>query len=744
MLNENIPALKASYQLERSSAELQAYLNEIRTTQTLVRFNQLKAGLQNGLEAINQSTIKLTKSKVVNNLREEYQILGFDIKRNIKLLTLKVQLKQQLAKTLETILWLHQDIVDELNPLLQEMEWQITRDHVMVNSVSQSTLYDDFSTLQMLTINENELVSLVQEIIRQYKQRNLNSAFHFLGYKTSEIEILSKKLQHNAASITHRQLLLELISIVRPDGKLQSILNQLMDVTEQANQQDITIKLRLASQQKQIKNLVNKASIELAGIKLDAEKTISTGNVVLFFVLVSALLSSAFIYMYFVRKRIFGRLYDLSVSLNAVVTGETSLPISVTGQDEIGRLGENLQNFCLQMQEIEKTNALNLINNTQASIITCTTEGTIESMNSSAKELFPLHGISAEPDSIWQLFDLKQHQQLKEIFFSHSTLLREGAYNLTLAINDTHHSIQYFRLDLRVFQQNMIPKVIVTLTDITEQENIARWLEQKVKEKTQSLTSTNAVLHGEIEERKRAEANLVATQEELIQAAKMAVLGQAMTTLAHELNQPLSALSTYIYTVQMTYHEGEYPEIYKTMGLMDEICERMDTIIANLRSFSKKPMASTLTHKVNMHHATDNAIGIAASRAKQHNIQLNNLLDNHCFCIGELIQIEQVIVNLLLNSCDALAPLVKVQGCVYICQLARTEHSLILACCDNGSGFDHEIINQLFTPFTTTKEVGLGLGLNICRSIMTRLNGTIQLASTLDGGAMIVLEFQVK
>jgi len=320
-------------------------------------------------------------------------------------------------------------------------------------------------------------------------------------------------------------------------------------------------------------------------------------------------------------------------------------------------------------------------------------------------------------------------------------LLRDGAFNLTLAINHTHHQTRYFRLDLHVFQQNTQPKVIITLTDITEQENIARWLEQKVKEKTQSLTTTNAVLHDEIEERKRAEANLVSTQEELIQAAKMAVVGQAMTTLAHELNQPLSALSTYIFTVQMTYDGRQYPELHDTMEKMNEICERMDQIIANLRSFSKKPMASSPAVIVDLHQATESAIGIVACRAKQHNIQLCNLLDDSCFCVGELIQIEQVIVNLLINSCDALAPFIDKQSRIGIIKLSRTDQSITLACCDNGPGFDCEIINKLFTPFTTTKEVGLGLGLSICRSIMTRLNGSIQLASTLDGGAMIVLEF---
>lgn len=745
MVDDNIPALKASYQLERSSAELQAYLNEVYTTRNLLRLNQLKVRLENEMTELNRATITLTSLPLVSNLRQEYSELANDIQIYTTLQANKIELNQKLNKTSETILWLHQDIVDELTPLNQELEWQIINSRTAsLNSTTQISLYSDFSALQQLTVNENELISLVQEVIRQHQQRNLSSAFQFIGYKTLEIELLSNTLLHNATSITHHQLLLELIAIVRPDSKLHQLLQNIVTIDLQTDNQKQTIKTRLNFQQEQINKLVNQASQELKGIKHEAKTTVRTGNQVLFVVLLSALFCSTFICTYFVRKRIVGRLHDLSLALSAVVTGEVELPVSVTGHDEIGQLGSNLRNFCLQRQEIEKTNALNLINNTQASIITCTTQGMIESVNNQAKELFPLLSSShVKSETIWGLFEPQKHQQMKSIFTSRSTLLREGAYCLTMAMNDEYLQTRYFRLDLRVFQQNKIPKVIITLTDITEQENIARWLEHKVEEKTQTLSATNAALHDEIEERKRAEANLVTAQDELIQSAKMAVVGQAMTTLAHELNQPLSALSTYIFTVQMTFNETQYPELNDTVAKMNEICERMDHIIANLRNFSKKTTTSKLNSVVNLYQATLNAIDIVAYRAKQHNIKFNNQLKPCSTCLGEPIQIEQVIVNLLVNSCDALAPLVNINGHVDIIELGRSEQRLTIACSDNGQGFDKEIINKLFTPFTTTKEVGLGLGLNICRSIMIRMNGSIQLASTLNGGAMIVLEFPI-
>ncbi|MDP2514538.1 ATP-binding protein [Photobacterium damselae subsp. piscicida] len=96
------------------------------------------------------------------------------------------------------------------------------------------------------------------------------------------------------------------------------------------------------------------------------------------------------------------------------------------------------------------------------------------------------------------------------------------------------------------------------------------------------------------------------------------------------------------------------------------------------------------------------------------------------------------MVNLLVNSCDAVAR--NQHRTIDIILLSQDSVSIKLAVSD--SGFGEDIIKKLFIPFTTTKDVGLGLGLSICRSIMTRLNGDIFLASNLNHGAMVVLELK--
>lgn len=744
MVDGSIPALTASYQLERNSAELQTYLNELDTTASLARLGQIHTDVDLELDQLNHTISTLETMTPTNQLAELYLLLNQDIQRYGLLLETKLNLAQERQKVTETILWLHQDLLDEITPLNQELEWQVTNSHnTSLSDKKLALLNKDFTVLQELRLQESKLIALVQEIIDQHPHRNLSSAFQFISYKIQELNALSNAMQHNAASIALSQLVAELADIVKPDGQLYQLLSQTKSTQSAVEQQKAAIKSRLSLQQEYIRQLVSETRRTLNHIQDDAKQTVRIGNHTLIAVLLCALLSSIFICTYFVRKRIVARLHDLSLALNAVVSGKKELAVSVSGQDEIGRLGQDLRNYLLQRQEMEKTNALNLINNTEASIITCTTRGCIESVNSRARELFPRLCADIMPsETIWALFAPHQQASLKAIFAEASPLLKDGAHSLTLGLGADGQQ-RYFRLDLRLYQQNNQPKVIITLTDITEQENIARWLEQKVEEKTLSLSASNAALQDEIEERKRAEADLVTTQDELIQAAKMAAVGQAMTTLAHELNQPLSALSTYIYTVQMTYDEEQYPAINDTMVKMDEICERMDRIIANLRSFSKKTSSTRPVTKTSLSIAAANAIEIAACRAKQHSIELHNELDRECHAFGEPIQIEQILVNLLLNSCDALAPQVETVGRVSIAEISRTDDCVTIACCDNGPGFDPDITHKIFTPFTTTKEVGLGLGLNICRSIMDRMNGSIRLASALNGGAMIILELPI-
>ncbi len=103
-------------------------------------------------------------------------------------------------------------------------------------------------------------------------------------------------------------------------------------------------------------------------------------------------------------------------------------------------------------------------------------------------------------------------------------------------------------------------------------------------------------------------------------------------------------------------------------------------------------------------------------------------------------RLAQVLINLIVNGCDASTTFA--QPWVKLIALGTEQGMQRIAVIDSGQGFEHEVVDKLFTPFTTTKEVGLGLGRSICQSLVEKMQGRIALASNLEKGAMVILELQ--
>src|SRR5919199_574063 len=100
-------------------------------------------------------------------------------------------------------------------------------------------------------------------------------------------------------------------------------------------------------------------------------------------------------------------------------------------------------------------------------------------------------------------------------------------------------------------------------------------LKRQVAERTRELRESNASLHGEIEERRRTEARLRAPQNQLVQAGKLAALGQMSAAIAHEINQPLAAIRTFIASTRVFAERGELAQVAKNLGLVNDLAERM-------------------------------------------------------------------------------------------------------------------------------------------------------------------------
>lgn len=179
-------------------------------------------------------------------------------------------------------------------------------------------------------------------------------------------------------------------------------------------------------------------------------------------------------------------------------------------------------------------------------------------------------------------------------------------------------------------------------------------------------------------------------------------------------------------------------EVESSIEQIKAMTERMSKIINSLRHFAKKQPKDTSLEYVGILDAIQRAGVLVETRLRKIQCRLTWHVFENEKVWAESVGLEQVLVNLLVNSLDAVAEVDHRE--IEIFTQRETDGITRLCISDSGMGFSHSVINQIFTPFTTTKEVGLGLGLNICRSIVKQFNGDILLASSLSGGACVVLE----
>ncbi len=263
-------------------------------------------------------------------------------------------------------------------------------------------------------------------------------------------------------------------------------------------------------------------------------------------------------------------------------------------------------------------------------------------------------------------------------------------------------------------------------------------LERKVDERTADLSAANHLLQDEIAERIRAERTLRAAQDELVQAGKLAVIGQLSTGIAHELNQPLAALRTLSGNSVRFLDRGDLTTTRSNLERIAQLVDRMGNITGQLRAFARKSTGQL--KPVALCQALDNALALLDPRLTQANAEIRR----YCplpepFALCDANRLEQVLINLIGNALDAMhdqpAPCIEL-ACESVDQIAR------LTVRDHGAGLDEAALSHLFEPFYTTKEagVGLGLGLTISAGIVRDFGGTLTGANHPEGGALFTLE----
>ena len=263
-------------------------------------------------------------------------------------------------------------------------------------------------------------------------------------------------------------------------------------------------------------------------------------------------------------------------------------------------------------------------------------------------------------------------------------------------------------------------------------EAAQRQLEAKVEARTADLTAANVKLAGEIEERRRAEAELRAAQDELVQAAKMATLGQMAAGITHELNQPLTALRGLADNAGKLLEQGREEEAQANLGRITAMVDRLGKITGQLRAFARKSSCQTLP--VDVSAAVAESLAILAPRIRSTGIGVATDLDPAAATVRfEPIRLSQVVVNLVGNALDA----VKGRPGAWVGLSTRREGTrIVLSVEDNGPGLPEATLARIFDPFFTTKPAGegLGLGLPISLAIAREFGATLTARARPQGG----------
>ncbi|PRY78565.1 sensor histidine kinase [Marivita geojedonensis] len=262
-------------------------------------------------------------------------------------------------------------------------------------------------------------------------------------------------------------------------------------------------------------------------------------------------------------------------------------------------------------------------------------------------------------------------------------------------------------------------------------------LEHRVTRRTAELKEANRLITQEVEERRAAETLLRQTQTELIQAGKLAALGQMAAALSHEFNQPLAAVKSFARNAAAYLDRGQPDKVRQNVGMIDDMADRLAAISTHLRNFARRP--GEKTEPILLNRALDSALIILEPKMRASGCRVDRgTIDGEIWVLGGQVRLQQVFVNLLSNAVDAMSdqtdPLIDLS-------IDLENNRVHVSVRDRGTGMTDAEIAQLFDPFFTTKEPGkgMGLGLSISYNIVRDFGGTLEGRNHPDGGAVFTV-----
>ncbi len=294
------------------------------------------------------------------------------------------------------------------------------------------------------------------------------------------------------------------------------------------------------------------------------------------------------------------------------------------------------------------------------------------------------------------------------------------------------------------------PSAIVAVQrDITERKR----MEQEIQDRNEELRTSNEELEAANEELRATEEELRAsneeleaaneelreTQEQLVRSEKLAAIGQLAGGVGHELRNPLGAIKNAVYYVKKKLEKSELaksePKVMDFLEIVDEEIDSSSKIISDLLSFSR--VGKPATSMTRIESVIDDAI---AHTPIQEGVELSKEIAADLPGVEiDTDQIRQVLINIMTNAVQAMP-----EGGNLTIGAQKKDNSLEIKVVDTGQGIPEENIGKIFDPLFTMKAKGIGLGLAVCKSIIDRHEGNIEVESGLGKGTTFNIKLPLK
>lgn len=254
------------------------------------------------------------------------------------------------------------------------------------------------------------------------------------------------------------------------------------------------------------------------------------------------------------------------------------------------------------------------------------------------------------------------------------------------------------------------------------------------------LSDEREALRVRLEELERTTQELRTAQRSLVRSEKLASVGRLAAGIAHEIGNPLSAISGLVELVEEGDLEPE--EQREFLGRVRKETERINRIIRDLLDFARaEPSAHEIDETCDLVEVVEDAVRLVGPQADLRQVTLERRFEEDCpHAKGSPARLAQVVLNLLLNAADAIGG----EGTIRL-EVFHEDEWVHLVVQDTGPGIPDDILGHLFEPFVTSKPTGegTGLGLAVCHTLIEQLGGTLEASNPPEGGARFAVRLGV-